>query len=303
MSGGRQTQTTQSQTGPWGPAQGALQNIIGQAQTLGQDQSLFTPNYSTATLAGVQGLETAGSQPGAAAGYLPGVVNGVGAGFGTGLDTLKTTAAGGNLGGNPYLDAVLARSGAETANLVNQQFSGAGRYGSAAHTGTLADRIGQQQTQARMQDYQTERGNQIQAAGTLYGGGIQGAGLANQLDQANLYDEQLLLQAGQMRDQMDAATRGAPLTALDWTRAQIAPIGAMGQEGNQTTTTRTPANVGGMIMGAGMTALGAMTGNPLMMMNGVGSALGASGSMGNTGGLGGLGGFSPMQMGSLNGYM
>lgn len=256
MSGSKQTTTSQTTSAPWGPAQGALQNIIGQAETLGGNTSLFTPQYSNTTMQGVQGLEQAGQGPGAAAQYLPGVVQGAGQGFGAGLDQLQSTASGANLQGNPFLSQMLDRAGADTANLVNQQFSAAGRYGSGAHSGTLAKEIGNTRTAALMDNYNRERANQMSAGNTLFSGGFQGAGLAGQLDQANLYDEGLLLQAGQMRDQMAQSQQQAPLSALEWQRNQIAPIGTMGGTQSGNSTTRTPANVPGMILGGLTTGLG-----------------------------------------------
>lgn len=277
MGGSKQTQTTSSSTSPWGPAQGALTGIIGQAQTLGGDVSNFTPTFSGATMQGVQGLENAGQQPGAAAGYLNPVVSGMGQGFQTGLGGLQNTAAGGNLTPNPYLQQMLDYANNTTADKVNQQFSGAGRYGSAAHSGALAREIGAQTTNAMMSNYNTERGYQNAANNTLYGGGAAGGALAGQLDQANLYDENALLQAGQMRDQMATATRTAPMTALEWQKNMVAPIGAMGGQQQGTNVTQTPANIPGMLMGGAMMAGGLATGNPFMALNGLGSTAGASG--------------------------
>lgn len=272
MGGSKQTQTTSSSSNPWGPAQGPLESIIGQAQTLGGNTANFMPTFSGSTMQGIAGIEQAGQQPGAAAGYLTPVVGGMGQGFQTGLDQMQRTAAGSNLAGNPYLMQMLDYANQNTANRVNQQFSGAGRYGSGAHTGSLAREIGAQTTQALMNNYNTERGYQQQAAGTLFGGGAQGAALAGQLDQANLYDEQALLQAGQMRDQIANQQRTAPMTALEWQKNMIAPIGAMGGQQQGTNVTQTPANIPGMVLGAGMTAAGVMTGNPFMALNGAGMA-------------------------------
>jgi hypothetical protein len=183
-------------------------------------------------------------------------VQGAGQGFGQGLGQLASSAAGDNLNGNPYLMQMLDKAGADTANQVNQQFSAAGRYGSGAHSGTLAKEVGNTRMSALMDNYNRERGYQNSAANTLFGGGFQGAGLAGQLDQANLYDENLLMQAGQMRDQMSMAQQQAPLQAAEWMRNQIAPIGAMGGEQSGTEVKKTPANVGGMLLGGLQTGLG-----------------------------------------------
>lgn len=271
MGGSKQTQKTSSSANPWGPAQGPLQGIIGRASELGGDTSNFMPTFSGSTMQGIAGLEQAGQQPGAAASYLNPVVGGMGQGFQTGLGQMQSTAAGTNLAGNPYLTQMLDYANQNTANRVNQQFSGAGRYGSGAHTGALAREIGAQTTQALMNNYNTERGYQQQAAGQLYSGGAQGATLAGQLDQANLYDENALLQAGQMRDQIANQQRVAPMTALEWERSQIQPIGAMGGTQQGTNVTQTPANIPGMIIGGGMTALGLYNANPFNMFSQAGA--------------------------------
>ena len=156
MPGSKTTQTSQSSTTPWGATTGALQNIVGQAEQIGGNVQNFTPQYSSATMQGIQGLENAGQQPGAAAQYLSPVVQGTGQGFQTGLGTLQNAAGGGNLQGNPYLTQMLDQSGMDTANRVNQQFSGAGRYGSGAHTGALTREIGNQRNAALMQNYNNE---------------------------------------------------------------------------------------------------------------------------------------------------
>ena len=62
--------------------------------------------------------------------------------------------------GNPYLDKVLSRMNQDTADTVNSQFSGAGRYGSDYHAGVLADRIGDNEAKTRFANYNTERGYQ-----------------------------------------------------------------------------------------------------------------------------------------------
>lgn len=269
MSGSKQTTTTQNTSSPWGPAQGALQNIIGKAETLGSNTGLFSPTYSNATNQAVAGFEQAGQQPGAAAQYLPGIVQGAGQGFASGLNQLTGSASGDYLNGNPYLTQMLDKAGADTANQVNQQFSAAGRYGSGAHSGTLAKEVGNTRMAALMDNYNRERGYQTQAANTLFGGGFQGAGMAGQLDQANLYDENLLMQAGQMRDQMAMAQQQAPLAALEWQRNQVVPIGGMGGEQSGTSVTRTPANVPGMILGGLQTGLG-LFGSPFSFGGGMG---------------------------------
>lgn len=287
MSGSKQTTETKQSSQPWAPVRPGLENIITQAGVIGGNTANFQPTYSGTTMRGIDRLEALGQQPGVAQNYLSNIVNRSGQGFDTGVNQLQATAGGGMLGGNPYLDQMLGNNADDIAARVNRQFSGAGRYGSAAHTGELTRNIGNMTTQARVGNWTNERNNQLNAANQLYGGGFQGAGMSGQLDAANAQQAQMLLGAGQMRDQMAASERLAPMQALEWEKNMIAPIGAMGTESAGTQTTHTPANPMGMLLGGAMMAGGAMTGNPKMALTGAGQ-LGKS-SYG--GGFGGGGGF------------
>lgn len=68
------------------------------------------------------------------------------------------------LNGNPYLDDVIGRASGDVTSSVAGLFSGAGRYGSAAHQGVLADKIGELSSGLRYQNYATEMDRMGQAA-------------------------------------------------------------------------------------------------------------------------------------------
>lgn len=261
MGGSKQTQTTTQTKDPWGPTQGVLGDIVSRVRDFQGDSSLFTPTYSGATKDSAGQLEALGRGTNTQQGYLPSIVSGMGDGFKTGLDTLTKTANGGMLagGGNPYLDSVLNTSKQRAADTVNQQFAGAGRFGAnASNTGVLADRLGSIETNARMEDYNNERTRQLNAAGILQGMGTQGAGLATQLDNANVGQAGLLGQAGQMYDTMDNAKRTAPLAATQWAAGLATPIAGLGGTQSGTQTTTTPMNIPGMVAGGVMSGLGLM---------------------------------------------
>lgn len=286
MSGSKKTETTNATKDPWAPATPLLNDILSQTQALGGDVSNFTPTYSANTQAGVQGIANVANSGLASQGANQTLAAGTLGSYGTGLDQLTQTANGGMLMGNPYLDQVLSTARQRAADQINGQFSAAGRYGpNASHTGTLADRLGAIETDARMQNYNAERGHQLNAANILHSAGLNAGNFAGALDGSNLQQQQLLLQAGGLQDQMDASIRQAPMAATQWQAGLGVPIAGLGGQQNSTTTTSTPANVPGMIAGGAMAGLGLMTGNPMMMMNGLGSATGA--------GFGG-GGASPM---------
>lgn len=276
MGGSRQTQTTDARHDPWAPAQPVLQDVLNNAQKYGNDPSRFEQTFGQNTRDAAAGMANLGRNPLAQQGALGGLIDGTKAGYGVANQQLMDTASGGMLGGNPYLDKVLATSSQRAADTVNQQFAGVGRHGSGAHTGVLGDRLGAIETNARMQNYNTERGNQLNAAGILNANGQNIGQYAGQLDGANIQQQQLLAQGGAMQDQFDNAKRTAPLAATQWQAGLATPIAGLGGTNSSTQTTATPANKGGMIAGAAMAGLGAATGNPMMMMNGVSSGLGAA---------------------------
>ena len=282
MSGSKKTETTEAKKDPWAPAQPLLTDILSSAQSLGSDPSRFTPTFSGTTRDAAAGLEALGRTPTAQQGLLPGLTQDATRGYSGAIDTLTNTASGGMLGPNPYLDDVLATAGRRAADLVNAQFAGAGRYGSGAHTGVLADRLGAIETNARMQNYDAERARQLNAAGLLTGEAQRGAQYANQSDAANVAQNQLLGQAGQMYDTFDNAVRTAPLAATQWQAGLATPIAGLGGTSQSTTTSSTPANIPGMIAGGLMGVAGLASGNPMLALgglsSGLGSASGASGS-------------------------
>jgi hypothetical protein len=285
MGGSKQTQTTQQTKDPWGPAQGALKDVLSNVSAYGTDPSMFKPETAGAR-AGIDQMQALLNQPSAQSGVIGGILPGTQQGWDAGLKTLLNTAAGGNLGANPYLDSVLGTARNNAANAVNQQFSGAGRYGSGAHTGVLADKLGAIETQARYGDYEKERANQLNAAQLLSGYGLQGAGLAGQLDSANLQRGQLGMQLGGMRDDLTNAENRAPLTATEWMAGLATPIAGLGGTSSGTTTTHTPANIPGMIGGGIMTGLGMLGTGGLGGLGGLGALTGGS-SLGSLAGLGG----------------
>lgn len=283
----KQTTKSSSEASPWAPAQAGLQDILAKASSLGGNTSLFTPVQGATTTQALDQTKAIANQGSAALDPLQSVVGGSTAGFGTGIDQLIATARGDNLGTtSPQLQAALDRASQNTANTVNQQFAASGRYGSANHAGTIADRVGAIQTQTLVDNYNRERENQLSAAGTLNAGGYTGAGMAPAIDQARLLTPQLLGQVGAQEDAYATATKQAPLNAAQWQSGLTVPIAGLGgkQTGTQTSTTSNPV---GTAVGIGMTGLG--------LLSGGGSGFGA------LSGLGGLTGPTSMGGGFLGG--
>lgn len=291
-----QTQTTTS--APYAPAQPGLQSLLDRAEQLGGQTRRFRPVMGETTRSALSGFEGVANQGSEALAPLQNIVGGSGRGFQAGLGQLSDTAAGKYLdpSTNPALQGILDRATRDTANATNQQFSGAGRYGSGSHAAALADRIGGVQSGVLMDHYNRERQNQMGAAGTLNAGGYQGAALAPAIDQARLFTPQLLQQVGGVRDAYTQAMREAPLRAAEWQSGMTVPIAGLG---GTSTTENSSSNPMGMLAGGLMTGLGVMTGNPMMAMGGLsGMAGGSMGGMSGmpTSGMYGAGVRSPWQM-------
>jgi hypothetical protein len=298
MPGGKTTTKTQ-ESNPWAPARKPLERSINQSERVGT--SAFMPHVSGSTMRGINQLDQIGLDGSIATDILQDGASGYQQGFQTGLGGLTETATGENLDGNPYLKSVLDTAGQETADQVNAQFSGAGRYGSAAHSKTLADQIGNQRQAAMMGNYNTERGYQDKAQSQMYGGGQAAGNMAQQADQSRLFGASASLQAGQIRDQIQERRKMAPLAAMDYRRN--AALGIGGQFGSQTQTSETPSNVPGMILGGAMMAGGALSGNPMMAMNGAGQLAGgmSGGGFGGASQGGSFGQFGSGVQGLLSG--
>lgn len=272
------TTTTQSKT-PWGATAGQMQGLTDQIGNLGAQTSLFAPSVSDATARGIGQLSALGQQDQSGgnkvlSNVLPGSVQG----FNQGLGQLTSVAGGDYLNPNQYLAAALQPAVQDTTNKVNGQFTAMGRYGSGAHASELTKQIGNLESQAYLNNYNTERGRQDAAATTLNQGGYTGAGFAGALDQTAAQPAQWSLAAGQRQDAIDQATKQAPLTAAQWQQSQLMPMAtAFGNTNTQSQTVQ-PVNPLTQGLGIGMMGLG-MLGSP-----GMGVLAGGLGSMMNSGG-------------------
>ncbi|WP_273760414.1 tail fiber domain-containing protein [Bartonella sp. ML70XJBT.G] len=78
------------------------------------------------------------------------------------------------IGGNSKFNAALQNALSQTSDAINQSMSGAGRYGSGAHTGVLADELGALATKASAEQYNQDVRNMMNA---------------NQMIDRSLYDQ------------------------------------------------------------------------------------------------------------------
>jgi len=246
------TTTTQSRT-PWSGVSSQMSDLSGRIGSLGQDTSLFAPSVSDTTYKGIEQVKALGNK---AEGYdlLKSVLPGSSEGFATGLGQLQRVASGEYINPNQYLRAALEPAAQDVINRVNGQFTAAGRYGSGAHTGALTRELGNLESQAYLNNYNTERGRQDAAAGTLNAGGYTGAGFAGALDQTAMTPAMRTLQAGQMLDRIDSEQKQAPLRAAEWQQQQIMPMATA--FGSSTGTQQTVQPVNKLTQGLGLGMMG-----------------------------------------------
>lgn len=192
--GGSSQQTTQStsQTSPYAPAKGPLDNILGQLGGQASNAGL-TPTENNA----LNTLQTnaAGGNPyaGAIGNLATNMLNGGGAKANDGnisanlanyQGMLAPYANGSMVGKNTALQGQLDQIRQDVSNQVNSQFAAAGRDGSAANLQALGRGIAQGTAPVIASQYNQDVANQLNAANSLYGAGNATYGLLNQNQQA-----------------------------------------------------------------------------------------------------------------------
>lgn len=256
------TSENRQESNPWAPAQSGLRDVLTKAEQYGNQPDLFRATFGQE---GLDALQRMGARVDNQAGQgAAGIVNqSIGPGFQTGFGALSDTASGQYLtpDTNPYLGGLVH----DVTNQVNQQFSGAGRYGSGAHTNSLARGVGH----VLGDHYSQERARQLNAADALYGGGFQGIGAVPAANAAEMSDVDLLAQI----DQINQQNAQAPLRATEWQSGLTTPIASLGgtREGTNTTTQDNGRNLFGQILG-GAQMLGGLAAGPLGSMAGRGFA-------------------------------
>ncbi|WP_273754497.1 MULTISPECIES: tail fiber domain-containing protein [unclassified Bartonella] len=128
-------------------------------------------------------------------------LNGLATGQNSTSQNLKNMASGQQIGNNPYFDEALQNTLNKATNSINSSLAGAGRYGSGAHTGVLANELGGIATQALSQQYNQDVNNMMNANGLI------DQANQNQLAGANNFFQ------GQGQANLNALTGGSVLDA------------------------------------------------------------------------------------------
>lgn len=255
---GSSTSSTQTSSPPkW--AEPLFKQSATEAQNLynsGAGGNTFTgptvADLSGTTMSGINSLAQAGGNTNTA-GTAP-LLQGIGAAA-TGPSYSEM-----NLGGiasgadNPYFEQALQGQLDKTASQVQSAFSGAGRYGSGANTGALADSLGNIRSSALSNQWNQNIQNQLAANGQMDAAKQAGLGLGlsatnslgaqdQQQFQNALTGANAQLQAGGLLDTQaqrqlsDLVSNWYAQDNQDWTRLgllQQAAAGAAGDYGTQT---------------------------------------------------------------------
>ncbi|ABQ37720.1 hypothetical protein [Bradyrhizobium sp. BTAi1] len=250
------TQTQQSQTQPWQPAQPMLQNILSQVSS-GLNNTGLTGAESGALDVLKQNAAQGNPYAGQVGSYAQSLLNGGQAlaqapGVQSNLDALRSRLApyanGSMVGNNPALTAQLAQIQNDVGASINGQFAAAGRDFSGANQMAYGRGIAAAEAPIIAAQYNQDVQNQLGAANALYGagnttanmlGGMQQQYLANQgqgvtasqaaLDAKNYGANATLAE--------EAQRRGIPVQALGLLAQIGTPIAQLGQQSNGTSTT------------------------------------------------------------------
>lgn len=179
---------------------------------------------------------------GAADMYNSDAVNKLATGDTSSATNLAGMANGSMIGNNTAFNEALQNTLSNTANTINSSMSGAGRYGSGAHTGVMSNQLGQVATNAMANQYNTDVSNmmnannqidsanqgQLSGLNSLYQGYSNAAG--NQLAGGQLLDQNAQAKLDADRDKF------AETDNQGWTRLGLLQSAMAGAAGNYGTT-------------------------------------------------------------------
>ena len=223
------TQTTQSKD-PWEPSQNYLKEAMSGAQNYFRGNIGYQP-FPNSTVAGMDPALSRGlGEQAQQAERMMGGSEGVRAASGLGTRMIQSEGLSPGLlqllqqqqgQENPYLQSILNTSNRQIADKVNAGVSGAGRYGSGAHTDIAARAMSEAADPILAQDY--ARRQQMQQA--IMEGGLQRAGQWSQLmptlDEAQYAPAERLSAIGQMYTDRDQ--KGIDEAVKRWNVQQAQP--------------------------------------------------------------------------------
>jgi len=251
------TQSQQSQTQPWAPAQPLLSGILGQTQGY-LPQTGITGTQTGALNTIEQNANNANQFTPAINGVTSNLLNGGGANAQAGNVNQgyqnyynQTNPLASNTNYNPYstpgFSDAIGTLTSDITNGVNGQFAAAGRDFSGANQQALTRGLTQGLAPTIAAQYNQNIQNQQGAANNLYGAGNTTAGLLTGLSQQGLANQQAGV--GQVSSGLDAANAGSnstisaeaqrlgiPVQNLGLLASLGVPIAGLGSQSNGTAT-------------------------------------------------------------------
>jgi hypothetical protein len=241
------TQTTQtSNNSPWGPAQPLLQNVLGKANTaLDSGQGFNNPGFNTVVPFSPQTTQ--------AMNQTESIAN-----QGNPLAGQSMSALSGILQGNenPYWKSTVDKQAASLGDDLARQYSGQGRFGSAAMDNGFAQQVGDFRNQALSSNWNANVQNQLNAVQAAPGAYGQQFLPSQQLAQVGAQNEDLATRTLNDQLQRFQTDQQGPWNRL--ATANALGSGA-GQFGSTTGTASQPFNPL-QAAGAGLTGVGALAG-------------------------------------------
>jgi hypothetical protein len=260
---------------PWAPAMPGLQYGLGEAKNIynqRQDQQFFPGQTfadfdpaTTSALAGTDQRATSGSPlVQAAQGNIQGTLSG---------DYLSQ--------GNPYMAGLQSRIMADVMPGINATFSRAGRTGSDSHGYSLARGLGDAFAPIQYQNYEAERGRQMQAASmapTLANQDYQDLAMLRGVGAEREAQAQRGISEDMMRYDFDQNRQARALQEYMGTLMPAAQLGGTSSGTQTQTQENSPLQTA---LGLGMMAAAPFTGGASLGMGGMlgGAAAGGLGSL------------------------
>jgi hypothetical protein len=256
---GKNSGSTTTSSEPWGPAQPYLKGLMKRAGGYVNDKRGFNaPGFDTSvdmapqTSQGLTGMMNVaqGGNPlaGASQESLMGIL---------GSDPIS-----------PYARQLIDTEAGKLSGDISNQMSMGGNYGSAAHTGAIANQVGDFRNQMSSGLYQQGIGNQLAAVGAAPGAYAQNyapyermAGVGGAYEGQAASDLAARMQKFQTRQQAPWNRLNAGAGILNGTSQGY---------GTQTQTVQQPSNPWSTLAGAGLLGAGILGGNPGMGMSGFG---------------------------------
>lgn len=193
-------------------------------------------DLSGTTSGAVNGLSNAANM------YNSDAVNKLATGDTSSATNLSNMANGSMIGNNTAFNEALQNTLSNTANTINSSMSGAGRYGSGAHTSVMSNQLGQVATNAMANQYNTDVSNMMNANNQIDSANLGKLSGLNSLYQGYSNAAGNQLAGGQVLDQnaqnkLDAERdKFAETDNQGWTRLGLLQSAAAGAAGNYGTT-------------------------------------------------------------------